>query len=145
MRTAQPLALGHSGIAAFAIDQEAPVMALVGVLRPRLLVTRGLLAALTGEELAASVAHEVGHWRAWDNLKRLVMRAAPDLLTMTSTARDIERRWSAAAEHAVRRALASASFQLDRVERITPTLEDVFVSLIEARDRANAPQTEVRR
>jgi ABC-2 type transport system ATP-binding protein len=49
-----------------------------------------------------------------------------------------------AAEQAIRTALAADSFQLTRVERITPTIEDVFVSLIEARDRANAPQTEVR-
>jgi ABC-2 type transport system ATP-binding protein len=30
-----------------------------------------------------------------------------------------------------------------RIERITPSLEDVFVSLIEARDRADQPQAEV--
>ena len=48
-----------------------------------------------------------------------------------------------AAEPAIRAALAAGRFQLTRVERITPTIEDVFVSLIEARDRANAPQTEV--
>ena len=65
---------------AFAIDTDAPVMALVGVLRPRLLITRPVLEALTDEELRASVAHELGHWRACDNLKRLAMRAAPDLL-----------------------------------------------------------------
>ncbi|MBI5382203.1 MAG: ABC transporter ATP-binding protein [Opitutae bacterium] len=52
---------------------------------------------------------------------------------------------AAAAERAIRAALAAASFRVDRLERITPTLEDVFVSLIEARDRATAPQTEVRR
>ena len=52
---------------------------------------------------------------------------------------------AAAAERAIRTALVAASFQLDRVERVTPTLEDVFVSLIEARDRAQAPQAEVRR
>ncbi|MEN9404895.1 MAG: hypothetical protein RL091_3598 [Verrucomicrobiota bacterium] len=49
------------------------------------------------------------------------------------------------AEQAIREALATARVQLDRIERITPTLEDVFVSLIEARDRSNAPQTEVHR
>jgi ABC-2 type transport system ATP-binding protein len=32
-----------------------------------------------------------------------------------------------------------------RIERITPSLEDVFVSLIEARDRAEQPQAEVAR
>jgi ABC-2 type transport system ATP-binding protein len=46
---------------------------------------------------------------------------------------------------AIRAALAGAGFRVARVESITPTLEDVFVSLIEARDRANAPQSEVSR
>jgi ABC-2 type transport system ATP-binding protein len=51
----------------------------------------------------------------------------------------------AAAESAIRAALAAGGFRLDRVERIVPTLEDVFVSLIEARDRAAGTQSEVRR
>ena len=46
---------------------------------------------------------------------------------------------------AVRSALAGAGFRNAKVESIVPTLEDVFVSLIEARDRAGTPQTEVRR
>ncbi|HUL52884.1 MAG TPA: ABC transporter ATP-binding protein [Opitutaceae bacterium] len=46
---------------------------------------------------------------------------------------------------AIRAALAAAGFPPPRVERITPTLEDVFVSLIEARDRAAAPPPEPRR
>ena len=32
-----------------------------------------------------------------------------------------------------------------RIEPVLPSLEDVFVSLIEARDRAEAPVAEVRR
>ncbi len=46
---------------------------------------------------------------------------------------------------AIRAGLAAAGFKLVRLERITPTLEDVFVSLIESRDRADAPQQEVAR
>lgn len=45
---------------------------------------------------------------------------------------------------AIRAQLAGAGFAPVRIERINPTLEDVFVSLIEARDRENAPQKEVR-
>jgi len=41
--------------------------------------------------------------------------------------------------------LAEQGFQVRQIERIEPSLEDVFVSLIEARDRAEKPQEEVRR
>lgn len=108
-------------------DTDAPGMALVGVLRPRLLITRPVLDALTEEELQAGVAHELGHRRAGDNLKRLAMRAAPDLLSGTPAAHALERRWAAASEHMADRgacgssrarcALASA---LVKVARLTP-------------------------
>jgi hypothetical protein len=104
MRRAQPLSLPGTTIPAFAIDAEAPVLALVGVLRPRLLVTRGLIAALTPEELAAAVAHEIGHSQARDNLKRLVMRSVPDLLPVSASMRALERRWAASSEDGADRA-----------------------------------------
>jgi ABC-2 type transport system ATP-binding protein len=45
----------------------------------------------------------------------------------------------------VRAALLRRGYQVDRVEKIAPSLEDVFVSLIEARDRAELPQQAVQR
>jgi len=50
-----------------------------------------------------------------------------------------------AAEAAIRAALGAAGHRLERIERIVPTLEDVFVSLIEARDAAAGVQKEARR
>ena len=44
-----------------------------------------------------------------------------------------------------RRMLEAEGYTLERIEQITPSLEDVFVSLIEARDRRQEPQEEVRR
>jgi Zn-dependent protease with chaperone function len=132
LRAGRPLALADTSMPAYAIDTDAPVMALVGVLRPRLLITRPVLEALTDEELRAGVAHELGHRRAWDNLKRLAMRAAPDLLFATGVARTLERRWAAAAERVADRgagdsgrarcALASA---LVKVARLTPPVNSV--------------------
>lgn len=45
----------------------------------------------------------------------------------------------------VRRELEARGHAVDRAEPIVPSLEDVFVSLIEARDRAQQPQAEVSR
>jgi Zn-dependent protease with chaperone function len=128
LRNAHPISLAATPIPAFEIDVEAPMLALTGVLRPRLFVTRGLVEALAADELDASVAHELGHSRAADNLKRLAMRAAPDLLAVTRAARAIEGRWASASEHSADRlagdaspmkrcALASA---LVKVARLTP-------------------------
>jgi len=50
-----------------------------------------------------------------------------------------------AALKAVRELIARRGYAAARAEKIVPSLEDVFVSLIEARDRAEQPQQEVRR
>ena len=128
MTLARPVTLAGTSLPAFEIDTDRAMIALGGVLRPRLLLTRGLVATLNDAELSASVAHELGHRRAWDNLKRLAIRASPDVLVRSSAARTIERHWAAAAERAAdrvaasqgaaaRRALASA---LVKVARSTP-------------------------
>ena len=132
MCTSVRLRLAAASIPVYAIDTAAPIMALVGFWRPRLLIARPVLAALTEEELSVSVAHELGHWRAWDNLKRLAMRAAPDLLFASGVAGVIERRWVAAAEQvadtgagnsdSARCALASA---LVKVARLTPPVSSI--------------------
>ncbi|MDC8447239.1 MAG: ABC transporter ATP-binding protein [Nitrospira sp.] len=44
---------------------------------------------------------------------------------------------------AITNRLAERNFAVSRAERIVPSLEDVFVSLIEARDRQERPQVEV--
>jgi Peptidase family M48 len=127
---ARPVTLASTTLPAYAIDAAQPVIALVGLRRPRLLITQGLIVALTPTELDAVVAHELGHQRGFDNLKRLMMRSAPDLLTCFPAARVIEQRWAGAAEHladriggrdsaAARCALASA---LVKVARLTPTV-----------------------
>lgn len=57
-----------------------------------------------------------------------------DIHLMTEDAEDLAPR--------LRQTLTEAGFQVGTVERITPSLEDVFVSLIEARDRADGAQKE---
>jgi ABC-2 type transport system ATP-binding protein len=52
---------------------------------------------------------------------------------------------AAEAVQSIRRLLDQRGYHVEQVEKITPSLEDVFVSLIEARDRAEQPQAEVQR
>ncbi|MEW6271211.1 MAG: DUF4162 domain-containing protein [Thermodesulfobacteriota bacterium] len=49
----------------------------------------------------------------------------------------------AAAAAAIRQRLESSRYRVDKIEAITPSLEDVFVSLVEARDRAQQAAHEV--
>lgn len=80
---------------------EVPLLggiALVGVLRPRVLVGSSARAALTPAELAVAIAHERAHQQSRDNLTRVLMRITPDLFALTPTARRIERLWEAEAE-----------------------------------------------
>lgn len=146
MAGARRLASTAAGIPVFAVDSATPVMALVGIWSPRLLVTRGLVSALTPEEFDASVAHEVGHSRAWDNLKRLAMCATPDVLP-GSLARTLERRWAAAAEHAAdghagsrgpsaRCALASALVKVARLMPAEPQPAEPISTLVGGGDIA---------
>lgn len=140
MRTARPLALGGA-IPAYRIEADAPIMALAGILSPRLLVTGGLIDALTPEEFAAAVAHELGHWSAWDNLKRLTMAAAPDVPGWARTARVFERGWASAAEHRADRrasavgtttrfALASALVKVARLMPAAPPIAEPISTLV---------------
>ncbi len=50
-----------------------------------------------------------------------------------------------ATAEAVRSLLQERGYEIERVEKIVPSLEDVFVSLIEARDRVEQPQQAVER
>lgn len=74
---ASPVNLRDVSIPAFAINTGFPVVAIIGVLRPRLVIDLQVLRACSEDELAAILAHERGHVRRWDNLRRTVVGAVP--------------------------------------------------------------------
>jgi hypothetical protein len=84
-------------MAAYAIDDRFPTVAVVGILKPRLFVAERVLRECASGEVAAMVAHECAHVSAGDNLRRLLIRACPDVLGVP---RALERAWSEAAEEA---------------------------------------------
>ena len=82
------------------VEDEAPLLALSGLLRPQLLISRGVLHALSSEELDAALAHEQAHRRSRDNVKRLFFLLAPDIFPLVRPLRTLERSWSKFAEWA---------------------------------------------
>jgi Zn-dependent protease with chaperone function len=100
MRTATPIALPGVAVPSFAIDVAFPVVAVVGILRPCVVVARQVLAHSSPAELRAIVAHERRHLENRDNLRRAVMACLPDPLSITRFGTSLTTRWHEAAEEA---------------------------------------------
>ena len=99
LNTSKKISLPGVRVRAFQIPHAFPIVAVVGIFRPRLFIAEQVLRTLTPPELAATVAHEYGHLRARDNLKRGLLRACRDALLMP-VGNSVEKSWAAAAESA---------------------------------------------
>jgi hypothetical protein len=126
------------------VENEAPLLAMSGLFRPRLLISPSVLQNLSAEELDAALAHEHAHRSSRDNLKRLLMQLAPDIFPFLHPLRTLERTWSQFAEWAADDqatagdsgravSLASALVQVARMGR-GPRLPFLSTSLL-ASDR----------
>jgi hypothetical protein len=124
------------------VERGVPLLALAGVLRPRLIISEGVLRALTPEELTVALDHENAHRGSRDNLKRLLLLLAPDPLPFIPSFSLLDRAWMKLSEWAAddeavqgdsRRALTLAEALL-RVARIgaEPRLTFLHTSLVAA-------------
>lgn len=96
----RPLRLPGSPAPSYIVDGTAPLLALAGIVRPRLAISRGVLSALSTEELTAALEHERAHRSAHDNLKRLCILLVPGVLPLGDSGRTLERGWMKFAEWA---------------------------------------------
>lgn len=87
-------------VPAAAVDAPFPIVALVGLLKPRLFVATRVLDTCAPPEVDAIVHHELAHLHARDNLRHLCLRACADLLAWLPAGRRFEVAWIAAAEEA---------------------------------------------
>lgn len=99
----------HLRLPAYRIDTHFPVVAVVGIVRPTLVVDATVLDSCSQEELSAILAHEYGHLRRLDNLRRAVFSAAPDLLGRTSVGPAMRDAWREATEEAADDVAAATS------------------------------------
>jgi len=131
-------AIEADGVPVYGLPDAAPVVSLVGIFRPRLFVATQVLDALTADELDVSVAHELAHLDTRDNLKRVLVACAPDLLSVVGLSRRVEDRWRASLEFAAdaravgndqARALSLVS-ALVKVARLSPAPRATRVPMI---------------
>lgn len=81
------------------IAVATPIVAVIGVRRPRFVVAEPVVSACTAEELERVAAHEQAHLAARDNVKRLLIAASPDVLAWLPLGRTLADSWHIAAEH----------------------------------------------
>ncbi|MDE3195294.1 MAG: M56 family metallopeptidase [Acidobacteriota bacterium] len=108
------------------VSGPAALVALKGILRPRIVLSSAVVQALNEEELSVVLRHEEAHRISRDNLKRLIMFLAPSILPSRDGSLALERCWNTFSEYAAdddavhrdtRRSLALAS-ALVRVARL---------------------------
>ncbi len=78
--------------------QELPSLGLVGLLKPKVVVSPRVLEVLTAEQFQAALDHERAHRSSGDNLKRLLILLAPDLVPFLRSFRVLEDHWDQYAE-----------------------------------------------
>ena len=87
----------------------APPLVLVGIRRPRVMVSDAAATLLSRDELQVAIRHEISHVRSWDNLKKSLVSATP-FPGMVG----LEKAWQEAAELAAdHRAVANRQEALD--------------------------------
>lgn len=105
-RSGEEIALEGESSPVLVVKHKAPVMAVAGLLRPKLIVSDNVLHKLTPEQREAALRHEQAHRASRDNLKRFLYLVAPDAFPFVSGFKGIERQWArytewAADDHAV--------------------------------------------
>ena len=97
----------------YRVENGASLLAVTGIFRPAIFVSREITEALSQDELRAALAHEMAHVLSFDNLKQLLLkitRAPRWLESLYKT--DAE--WTSASELAAdHRALAEGASVLD--------------------------------
>jgi Zn-dependent protease with chaperone function len=93
-RLAKATALEGEALPVWVMERAAGFpMALIGLLRARLVISRGVLEALSPDQLAAALRHEHAHHVSRDNLKRLLLMLTPGLIPFVNTGKALDQDW----------------------------------------------------
>jgi hypothetical protein len=121
-----PVHLAAENPPAWVVEDSRHVLALAGIVHPRVVISRSIVDVLSQEQLTVVFRHESAHRSSRDNLKRLLIFLAPGILPFWNGFKELERAWISFAEYAAdeaavagdtKRSLALAS-SLVRVARL---------------------------
>lgn len=107
LKHSETISLENLPIPAYRINHQFPVVAVVGVVRPKLFIAGQVFASLSAAELALVIAHETAHVAARDNLKHWLMRICRDVLLIIPAAHWLDKEWAEAIELAADERAAS--------------------------------------
>lgn len=93
-RHGRKITVPGEGSPALLLADKAPVLAVAGVFRPRLVISRRVMHGLSAEQRVAALRHERAHCTSGDNLKRFLILLAPDVLPFVRSFSGLERAWS---------------------------------------------------
>ena len=153
LKSAESIAIPGLDAPAYAVTSEFPTVAVVGILRPRMIVARSVLDACSPAEWQAIVAHERWHLRRRDNARRMIVTAAPDVLSWLPFSRRASQQWHLAAEQAADEAAArsTATARVDlasallRVARLAPAAQTPALVPMSALFRGEDIELRIRR
>src|SRR5450755_108543 len=75
------------------VNDATAIMAMAGVMQPKLVVSKSILAALSEGQKEAAFRHEAAHRSSHDNLKRLMFLLSPDVVPFVAGLAGLERGW----------------------------------------------------
>jgi len=133
--------VGQASAHVLVLHGDVPLMAVAGVMHPRLVVSQSVMDALSEEQKEAAFRHEAAHRVSRDNLKKFLFLLAPDIVPFVSGFASLEHGWArftewAADDQAVdgdpQRALSLAS-ALVKVAKmgVHPTPSYLLFSLVD--------------
>lgn len=99
-RTGSSVRLAGKPSEMLVIQSGRPFLVQSGILRPYIVISRGLLNDFSSAELEAAIGHESAHWTSRDNWKRLLLAFLPEILPVGRGFDVVERGWTKFAERA---------------------------------------------
>jgi len=73
-RSSKKLHLKGVDVPVHCLDESRSVLAVLGIFKPEIFVSREVVQVLSPAELSAAIAHERAHVRSFDNLKQLLLK-----------------------------------------------------------------------